>query len=322
MSAPSTSKRSVAQALDFLAEQRRRPDRRSQEVVACGELILLGGHLNALGQDELWSLLEQIAIAALDVGNWEVAELCVSRLNTRFPESSRVASLQGMLLEARGEASKALDFYQSQLAKDPTDVTMAKRRIAVMKAIDPNMDPRGGVPNAILALRAFLDHYYADAEGWQELAGLYANIALYPQAIFALEELQLLQPQNIFVVLQLAETQYTNQELEKAYTSFLRVVDMCDRVDPGTRNTGPWLRSLWGLKATTSKLLQRGDGASVIRSGTKEDQAAFSLSKVKEVDALITDLILNRAYISSSKDGLAGPRLTREAARALLAAAS
>lgn len=74
----------------------------------------------------------------------------------------------------------------------------------------------------------------------------------YPQAAFALEELILLQPQNAFAVLQLAETQYTAGEPAKAYTSYLRVLDLCGKVEAGETKTGPWTRALWGLKAVSA----------------------------------------------------------------------
>jgi hypothetical protein len=69
----------------------------------------------------------------------------------------------------------------------------------------------------------------------------------YPQAIFALEEQILLQPQSGFAVLQLAETQYTAARYEEACTSYLRVLEMA-HVEEGVRKTGPWMRAVWGLK--------------------------------------------------------------------------
>lgn len=164
----------------------RRPARQSALIVSCGEFIIEGGHLSKLG-DDLWATLEQVAIAALDLGRWELAEvstqkngisylisnqikkrrrraswtscwlpvsfvraclqsiftlvsfsfrqspstkwniysfeiqLCVARLHTRFPESLRVGCLQGMLMEAHGELSKALQLYDELLVGDETN---------------------------------------------------------------------------------------------------------------------------------------------------------------------------------------------------------
>lgn len=52
----------------------RRPARQSALIVSCGELIIEGGHLGKLG-DDLWPTLEQVGIAALDLGRWELAEV-------------------------------------------------------------------------------------------------------------------------------------------------------------------------------------------------------------------------------------------------------
>lgn len=52
----------------------RRPSRQSQQVVEYGTFILEGGHLKKLG-DDTWSFLEQVGIAALDLGRWELAEV-------------------------------------------------------------------------------------------------------------------------------------------------------------------------------------------------------------------------------------------------------
>jgi hypothetical protein len=130
----------------------RRPDRQSQKIVEYGTIILEGGHLSKLGND-VWAFLEQVAIAALDVGKIDLAEvswskcphdskyacwqrhsrrssqLCVARLNTRFPDSPRVSSLQGMLIEASGELGKALTFYEGILAKDETNLVSATYQV-------------------------------------------------------------------------------------------------------------------------------------------------------------------------------------------------
>ncbi len=47
---------------------------------------------------------------------------------------------------------------------------------------------------AITALIQFLDSSPTDAEAWAELADLYASLGLYPQSIFALEEVLLITP--------------------------------------------------------------------------------------------------------------------------------
>lgn len=52
----------------------RRPDRSSAQIVEYGTWVLEQGYIQRLG-DDLWNTLEQIAVAALDVGDFELAEV-------------------------------------------------------------------------------------------------------------------------------------------------------------------------------------------------------------------------------------------------------
>jgi hypothetical protein len=64
---------------------------------------------------------------------------------------------------------------------------------------------------------------------------------------------------------------------------------------------GPWTRALWGLKLVTAKLLS---------ASSKKGEA----EQVEAIDAMVTDLLLNKAYKGSSK----GVQTTREVARKVL----
>lgn len=64
---------------------------------------------------------------------------------------------------------------------------------------------------------------------------------------------------------------------------------------------GPWTRALWGLKLVTAKLLSGSSNASEVE-------------QVEAVDAMVTDLLLNKSYKGSSK----GVQVTRDAARKVL----
>jgi ER membrane protein complex subunit 2 len=52
----------------------------------------------------------------------------------------------------------------------------------------------GRVSDAITALISLLDFSPTDGEAWSELSDMYFSQGLYPQAIFALEEVLVLQP--------------------------------------------------------------------------------------------------------------------------------
>lgn len=66
---------------------------------------------------------------------------------------------------------------------------MAKRRVAILKLLHR-------VPDAISALITLLDISPTDVEAWTELSNLYLSQGLYAQAIFALEEVLLLAPND------------------------------------------------------------------------------------------------------------------------------
>lgn len=193
-------------------------------------------------------------------------------------------------------------------------------------------DGISGIAAAIQSLNKYLDTYYNDAEAWQELASLYLSQNLYSQAAFALEELILLAPSNTFFVLQYAEVLATMDDLPLAYKQYLRVLEMCGteslKPDPQhPHRQGPWLRSLWGLKSVTTKLLQRqrqtissttkgasnkGFGISKLASSIDDEKA----EKVEAIDAMVTDLLLNKAYTGADP----GLKATRDAARKVLSA--
>ena len=84
----------------------------------------------------------------------------------------------------------------------------------------------------------------------------------------------------------------------QAYKAYLRVLEMS--ATPGSAATaGPTTRALWGLKLVSAKLLAS--------KGSEGEQ-------VEAVEAMATDLLLNRSYKGSSR----GVQVTRDAARKVL----
>lgn len=120
-SVSSNRKVSIDEAIEWLAVQRKYPDRQSAKVVEYGEKVIEGSNISKKLGDEQWSFLEQVALASLDIGNLDLAGLCIARLDTRFPNSARATALQGMLLEAKGEFEKAFKLYDLLLQKDESN---------------------------------------------------------------------------------------------------------------------------------------------------------------------------------------------------------
>ncbi|XXG65255.1 hypothetical protein AAC387_Pa05g3005 [Persea americana] len=153
-----------------------------------------------LGDDE-WTLYEQVATAAMDCQHFDVAKDCLRSLRTKFPESTRVARLEGMLLEAKGSWAEAEKAYAHLLKDNPLDQVIHKRKVAMAQA-------QGNVSSAIECLNKYLEIFMADHDAWRELA------EMYKQAAFCYEELILFQPTVPLHHLAYAEVLYTLGGLE------------------------------------------------------------------------------------------------------------
>ncbi|KAF9582282.1 ER membrane complex subunit 2, partial [Lunasporangiospora selenospora] len=188
-----------------------------------------------------WPVYEQVAIAALDIGDDDLAQKCIKALEAQFPGSARVRRLHGMTLEAQGNLKDAGIIYKEILQEDETNVLAAKRQVMLLRAMELPSE-------AIGALVKYLDINYTDFEGWLQLADLYLDELMYPQASFCMEEAIMLQPQNHIFHLKYAEILYTQNSVALALKQFCRVVELCrDHV-----------RGLYGIKLCTSRLLNEG----------------------------------------------------------------
>jgi len=205
--------------------------RNSDEVVEFGECLLVE-HGNKLG-DELWTIHEQVFVAALDCGRMDLAGNCLKALKKQFPKSLRVKKLEGMIYEALEEWNKARETYNAILEEDPANLIVRKRLIAVTKA-------QNAPSETIRELKEYLDVYMSDQEAWMELADLYINMQDYHKAAFCLEELILTHPHNHLYHQRFAEIHYTigtTESLELSRKYFSQAL----KLDPNN------IRALYGL---------------------------------------------------------------------------
>ena len=82
-------------------------------------------------------------------------QTCLKALQSQFPDSSRVARLEGMQLEQQSEFAKALVLYDQLLEANPANALVLKRKIAVLKAQKRTAD-------VIAALNEFLRGFGTD----------------------------------------------------------------------------------------------------------------------------------------------------------------
>ncbi|KAI8867567.1 TPR-like protein, partial [Ramicandelaber brevisporus] len=206
-------------------------------------------------------IYEQVLLGALDTGKWALAHRMLSELQKQLPATSqRLVRLTGMMHEAKGEYAEAWNVYQRMLSADESSVYAMKRKIAVLRAApvehivdDSNDDGKGsnivscGPAAAVRALTEYLDIHAIDHEAWMELADCYLALNMYRQALFCLDEVMLLIPQNHIPQLKAAETLYSIGHLASALKRFCRALELCpDNV-----------RALYGIQLCLARLLNR-----------------------------------------------------------------
>lgn len=81
-------------------------------------------------------MYEQICVAALDSGDVNLANECITLLLKKFPDSSRVGRLLGMQKEQSGEYEAALEIYAGLLKKNPANLMAMKRKVASSAVAD------------------------------------------------------------------------------------------------------------------------------------------------------------------------------------------
>ncbi|PPQ95542.1 hypothetical protein CVT26_008567 [Gymnopilus dilepis] len=268
---------SLPSALQKLASYRKNNTRASQETFKEGLVVLNAGGTNKLG-DEGWAFLEQLALAAIDVGRLDVADRCLKQLGQKFPGSPRVDVLTGIRMEATESPSTVLNYYDELLRASPSNAAIWKRRISVLRRV-------GKIDKAVEELNEYLDTFYTDLEGWLELADVHSSCNQYQFALQALSHALLLSPQNPFTFLQFAETAYTAGDVPLALKMFLVVIDMNDGEDEDTIPLGISVRAWWGTKLCTRLL--------VSSSSTHTSSSNTSVPKnIKLIDELATERVL------------------------------
>lgn len=226
---------------------------------------------------DLWFTYEGLILTCLRTGDEKSAHTSLQRLIDRFgADNERVMALAGLYKEAvtrdDGELYSILEEYDSILLRDPTNMLVSKRRITLLTSL-------GRLSDAISSLLKLLDSSPNDAEAWAELSDLYVAQGMYPQAIFALEELLLVTPYAWNIHARLGEILYISGSIakigmEKVMTdslkSFCRSIELCDN----------YLRGYYGLKIVTDRLLALQDQG----NQSSEPGLSFSFQKLKDLN--------------------------------------
>jgi len=274
--------KSLTSALQELLTFRVRGHRNSVEIVQKGLFVL--EHKDGIRKlgDELWDFLEQLATAAIDIGQLDLAKDCIARLDEHFPNSPRVEILRGLCIETK-DLNLAYKYYAELLHIDESNAAAWKRQIVILR--DQNK-----LDKAVEELSSYLDTFYSDLDGWLELADLYASIHQYSHSLQALSHTMLIAPQNPFHALRFAETAYTAGDIPLALSYFLKVVEMSED------DSGVIVRGWFGVKLCTRHLL-----SSPAKSPESEAKIP-STKNLQLLDQLATER-LSKLYAGSTVPG-------------------
>ncbi|WRT70701.1 uncharacterized protein IL334_007699 [Kwoniella shivajii] len=266
----------MSSELEILARWRTIGSRHSEDVIELGKRVLRGN----VGDQE-WSIREQLAIAALDMGQNELAKEQITILHRKFPSSPRVRILDGLLLESRGEVEQAKSTYEGLLRVDETDVSAHQRIISLNLS---SSSPSSAIP----PLLKYLDTFYSDPSGWSILSELYCELAMYVQALDAIGHLLVIQPWDESAVRKAGEVAYTLGDYQLSLKHFLRAAEM-----EGDKETNPKptrTRTWWGIKLATSRLLESNSNS--IESSVPQEFRS-SQKQLLLLDQLATERILS-----------------------------
>lgn len=234
---------SYEEASSTLKKWREEHARRAEDVVEIWEFVL-SRYCAALG-DELWVVLEQVAIAALDQARHDLAIDCIQQLHQQFPKSMRVTKLQAMRLEAIGNYEDADKLYEKLIEADEINPVFRKRRIAILIA-------KGDRQAAIRELNKYLESFGTDTEAWLQLSELFLQEGDYTRAAFCFEELILSNPHNACYLQKMAEIRYTlggQENIEMARNYYEKSVSISSSA-----------ASLYGLVLCYNQLVQKATG--------------------------------------------------------------
>lgn len=160
------------------------------------------------GNDFL-NLQEQLFFAYIDVGNLDEAELCLEELIKKYPKSSRVRRLVGIMYECENKFKEANEMYDLLLVENPANLQVLKRKVCIMKSHDD-------VKGQIEALNKIIKSFPMEVPSWVQLGETFLSLCDYKPAAHCFEELVLLEPSNSSFHIRLAEVYYTLDGLEYA----------------------------------------------------------------------------------------------------------
>lgn len=294
-------------AVERLRDMRRAGVNDPDSVLALAGMLGIDEGLARLGE-EAWAIYEQVFYAAVVASKISVAsvtqpcpmigtdekQLMAKRMTDKFGLTDRTLAMQGMLAEARGDTTAALEFYDQVLGEEGSNTAVWKRRIAMERA-------RGNVSQAVAMLVEYLDTVYSDPEAWAELADMYGQLGLLDRQLFCLQELVLMSPHSYELHAQLSECLYRQANASNRSSGPAIYVDMLHHACRSVELCRGYLRGFIALKHAAVGLRAEAGDKSVTR---KKPAPAGPIPSAESLEALeaLADRELKLELLNPSLD--------------------
>jgi tetratricopeptide (TPR) repeat protein len=219
---------------------------REPELVCSHGRALLGTELSKTIADESSRLtaLEQICLAAVDVQDHKLADICLSNLKKVVSkDSARFRVLLGRCLESAGDLDAAEKLYDSLLQDNSANLMALKRKYCLLRS------QVGKEVETMDALNAYLQQNIADTAGWYEMARYCLELGNYKGAAYAMEEVVLGCPLDSQAHCQLGEVYATLGGVENLQLARKHMAQSLE-LDESNR------RALFGLVSVASAYLE------------------------------------------------------------------
>ena len=243
-------------------------------MVTHGKLLL---ESKSLGDAERLASLEQICIAACDIGDLDMAESCLDSIvnpsgNNKSlvvtKESARYRKLLALCLEAAGNYESAGAVYDILLQDNPSNAYAAKRKYCIL-ASQPGMKI-----DAMKALDEYLSKHPGDLAAWNQMAEVCLSVSDFKGAAYCYEELVLGCPLDSNIHTKLGEAYSTAGGVENAKLARKHLAQAV-QLDPNN------LRGWHGLVAAAEGYLEEVEKISKNKRESEEEGVEVAKELIK-----------------------------------------
>ena len=232
---------------------------------ATGGRIQSNNSCRKLGHVERLAALEQVCIAAYDLGDIDIAERCLMELEARLaamagsggstgdnipPMGMRYKLLLALRHESLYEYQEAMSIYTTMLRENPANSYAAKRKYCCVLATTSSSpsSSSSSIDGAIQELNEYINDHPGDIAAWYQMSQQCLSLCDYTSAAYCLEEVILGSPLDSTLHCQLAELYCTLGGIE--YSKLARK-HMCMALHVEPNN----LRAWYGLLAVSESYL-------------------------------------------------------------------